>query len=349
LCCVSNFRGQAVTVHEGTTSMDYRNLLKLREEYSQKRLTELSTRLSRLNELKGFPKLTIFGAGSYARLEASEHSDIDMFFLDAAPQRELQEPKTSRIRLFAKIIDIVKEMDFPKFSNDGEFLEILHTDDMLVKLGGRHDDYENHFTTRMLLLLESKCIFHEDIYRRTIETLVRSYFRDYPRHRKDFRPIFLMNDIMRYWKTLCLNYEHKRRHGGQRLPRRSVVKQKVKNFKLKYSRMTTCFASIAYLSSQVKAITEEDVVRLVGLTPRERLEYVSIHFPAAKPLIREIQDKYCWFLQMTGLPTEALEAHFSDKVKRQRIFDRANNYGDSMFRLLQFVDKRSHVFRYLVI
>ena len=131
-------------------------LLTQREKYSNERIKKLREKLDAVKELDQFPKLTIFGAGSYGRLEASEYSDIDMFFLDLAGPDDLQEPRTNRIRLFAKVIDIVEEMRFPKFSNDGEYLVLLHMDDMVDKLGGREDDYENIFTTRMLLLLESQ-------------------------------------------------------------------------------------------------------------------------------------------------------------------------------------------------
>lgn len=41
-----------------------------RANYSQKRLAELGSRLGKLSELKQFPGLTIFTAGSYGRLEA---------------------------------------------------------------------------------------------------------------------------------------------------------------------------------------------------------------------------------------------------------------------------------------
>jgi UTP:GlnB (protein PII) uridylyltransferase len=55
-----------------------------RSEYSLIRLNELKEKLENLSELKDVPNLTIFAAGSYARLEASEYSDIDMFFLSSS-------------------------------------------------------------------------------------------------------------------------------------------------------------------------------------------------------------------------------------------------------------------------
>jgi predicted nucleotidyltransferase len=329
--------------------MNDEQLLSTRQRYSRRRLRELSDGFNKIRELKDIPKLTIFGAGSYARLEASEHSDIDMFFLTSAPSDRLKEPNTSRIKLFGKVISLVDDLQFPKFSNDGEYLKILHMSDMVDKMGGQQDDYENHFTTRMLLLLESKCLYGKPVYNGAIAKIVRSYFRDYPTHRNNFKPIFLMNDIMRYWKTLCLNYENRRRDFAKPRPRGAVIKQKVKNFKLKYSRMTTCFATIALLSCQLKSIQENDVIDLVGLTPRERLQEVAKRIPSAKRKSKEILEGYTWFLRMTSLPTIELDKYFADERKRRMAFRRANSYGDKVFDLLKVVDHKYDTFRYLVI
>jgi predicted nucleotidyltransferase len=330
--------------------MSSKDLVEKREGYSKGRISELKSKLGLICELERFPNLVIFAAGSYARLEAGKHSDIDMFFLDMDGPQNLKEPRTSQIRLFAKVINIVvDEMDFPKFSNDGQYLRILHIPDMIEKLGGQEDDYQNHFTTRMLLLLESVCLFHDELYRKAVENIIKSYFTDYPKHMNDFKPIFLMNDIMRYWKTLCLNYENKRRGPGKDTDNREYIKQRVRNFKLKFSRMTTCFATIASLSCQLGSVTEEEVNSLVQLTPRQRLQQVPNRLPESAKHVEELLESYTWFLEMTGLPTDELESHFSDEDKRRKVFEKANEYGDKMFRLLQAVDQNFQIFRYLVI
>lgn len=56
------------------------DIFKERSTYSAFRMNELKTRLASLSELSEFPSLTVFGAGSYGRLEASEYSDLDIFF-----------------------------------------------------------------------------------------------------------------------------------------------------------------------------------------------------------------------------------------------------------------------------
>lgn len=320
---------------------------KERADYSRNRLVELRNRIGTLVELKNFQSLTIFGAGSYARLEASEYSDIDMFFL-SKDKSDISEPHTNCLRLFGKVIEIVDHMGFPKFSNDSEYLVLLNTNDIVMNLGSKRDDHENYFTARMLLLLESHCLYGDSVFKDITARIVGSYFKDYPDHKHTFQPMFLLNDICRFWKTLLLNYENKRKPPDDTPDLEALkTRQKVRNFKLKYSRMTTCFASIAALGSHLAPVTEEQVLEVAKLTPRERLQSVAFRVPEARDPVREILDRYSWFLEMTGLPTADLEGRFSDKQKRTEMFEKANEYGDSMFRLLHAIDQTDSTLRLL--
>ncbi|MCK4580574.1 MAG: TIR domain-containing protein, partial [Dehalococcoidia bacterium] len=221
----------AMPSHEATTPIHEE-----RARYSRLRLEDLRSRLQLLSELKNFPNLAVFAAGSYARLEASKYSDIDLFFVATDARSDIEEPHTKELRLFGKVIEIVDDLRFPKFSNDCQYLIIAHSGEIVAHLGGPSDDYRNFFTTRMLILLESHCLYGKAAYDEISAFFVRSYFVDYPDHRQTFQPVFLFNDIHRYWKTILLNYEHKRSESsaiqGDDATR---TKQKVRNFKLKYS------------------------------------------------------------------------------------------------------------------
>jgi predicted nucleotidyltransferase len=76
-----------------------------RAEYSLVRLSEIRKRLEKLPETNEFRDLTIFGAGSYGRLEASEFSDIDIFFFLSGDGTKVEEPHTKELRLFGKVIE----------------------------------------------------------------------------------------------------------------------------------------------------------------------------------------------------------------------------------------------------
>jgi predicted nucleotidyltransferase len=179
-----------------------RKCLVEREGFSRQRLLQLESHLNSSVHLKSIPDLSIFASGSYGRLEAGEHSDIDLFFLCNKPKSSYTDFNIPKIQMMSEIIDIGRKMGFPEFSNDGEFLSVLFVDDILDNLGGRSDDYENHFTARLLLLLEGKPLTDTATFNASTERIIESYFRDYPHHPKDFKPTFLTNDIIRFWKTL---------------------------------------------------------------------------------------------------------------------------------------------------
>jgi hypothetical protein len=328
-----------------------------RQRFSQERLQELSRQLAALQELKHLPPLTIFAAGSFGRHEASPFSDLDLFFLIDGRREDVADWKTHSLRLFGKVIEIADRMKFPKFSNDCEYLVLTPTAEVIDHIGSRLDDHANYFTARMLLLLESKCLYGHAVYHTILRRIIDSYFKDYPDHQDNFEPTFLLNDICRYWKTILLNYENRR---SIRLkedkddPGISELKAKhrVKNFKLKFSRVTTCFASIATIGSLPAPVDQQSVLELTQQTPLERLKSLAVRFPEHSELVHRVLREYEWFLKLTGLSTTDIEAKFADTVGRTEMFDRANAYGDLVYQLVTAIDRTtasSRLLRNLVI
>lgn len=314
---------------------------------STQRLTQLSQSLCNSSELAQLPSLAIFAAGSYARKEASIHSDIDLFFIYDGQISNVPNPNLKAMRAFSKIIEVADSMRFPTLSNDGEFLKILDTDSMKKELGGRNDDYLNYFTARMLMLLESHPIYGQDTYDAILDDIIGSYFRDYTHHPESFRPIFLINDIIRFWKTLCLNYENKRNQPENDPDRK--IKQKIKNFKLKFSRMLTCYGSIAAIIEKRDRAEPKAIAASVKLSPLERiqsLEYTSRTFDANRTLLRR---NYEWFLEVTDVSEEELTQKFRKKEFRTTAFQKADIFGEAMYAIVHEVSESTGYTRYLVI
>lgn len=298
--------------------------------------------------------LAIFATGSFARHEASQHSDIDLFFCYNGSARNQLLRRTNEYKLFGRLIAATESLGYPPFSNDAEFLRTHGSETVISLLGKRDDDWHNHFTLRMLLLLESSPLHGEDAYRAVLAKIVDAYYADYPGHAENFRPWFLVNDIMRFWKTLLLNYESKApssRVGED--PEEARVRHKVRNFKLKFSRMTTCFATIAAIGSSPSTVQQDDVVALVGLTPVERLQRVTANLPDTSKQVDDVLVEYTWFLEQTALSKDELHARFRDKASKVAMFERANAYGQSMFALLKKIDEHAMddqgFLRYLVV
>lgn len=315
---------------------EHESLLKQREDYSLIRLKELRARVAKVDSIAKLPGLTIFAAGSYGRLEASPHSDIDLFFIYAADPEGIEQRHTEELRLFGRLIAEADAMDFPAFSNDSQYLVTSSAGDLLRDLGSPADDGRNHFTLRMLMMLESRPISGDEAFEAVLRSVIEAYYRDYPDHHASFQPLFLLNDIARFWKTLLLNYENKRNQRPDDVDRN---KQKVRNFKLKFSRMTTCFATVAALGAMPHPVQADDILALTRLTPRQRLRQVAAAYPSVLEIVAELEREYAWFMMMTALTEEELTAHFTDKQKRSEMFDRANQYGDQMYKLLETLDE----------
>lgn len=318
-----------------------------RRGYSSGRTSELSRYLNKNIDINSYAGLTIFAAGSYARGEASVHSDIDLFFLrnDLREFVDLKNKNLRQIKIMSAVIDVTQgAMEFPPPSNDGQFLVVNSLEGMLKELGGPEDDYTNAFTSRMLLLLESEPITGADAYNDSIEDIIEAYFRDYTDHSHDFKPIFFVNDILRFWKTLCLNYEHRRNKKDDE----QKIKQKIKNFKLQYSRLMTCFATVALLSSY-KTIEKAELVSICKASPIDRLLMLSFRQPSVVTHVKSALMLYHWFLEKTDLPKDELESYFSERNNVTEAFKNASKFGDEMFKVVEVSASHTATLRYLVV
>jgi predicted nucleotidyltransferase len=323
------------------------SLLEQRRQFSQEQLRELGLRLNSLPEIHRLPKLCVYATGSYARNEASEHSDIDLFFIHEGSSKTSSVAHLDELSLFARVIEIGGTMKFPTFSNDGEFLKILYLDDMLEMLGGREDDYKNSFTARMLLLLESSALVNPKLLNAIFDSFVEAYFRDYPSHSADFRPVFLINDVLRFWKTLCLNYENRRNRPDDNVAQKR--KQQVKNFKLKFSRLMTCFGTIVAVCAKATPISKADIVELGRVAPLDRFLSVASPIRDLDEVRQAVLQDYEWFLQNTALSTSELTSRFDSSDTKMEMFRRAEVYGDRVYQVLKYFAERNGYSRYLIV
>ncbi len=309
--------------------------LKDRKEYSESRLNALDKRLRKLPALGNLENICIYACGSFARKEAHKDSDIDLFFVDYDIEANHKKYKKSdKDILDAELIKIAKELKFPEFSNDGQYLEVHSLNKILKELGGRNDDYENYFTTRLLMILESVPLANTTLYRNVINKTIDAYFRDYDGKEGSFRPIFLLNDIVRFWKTLCLNYEHKRNE-LELVTDEQKAKHRLKNFKLKFSRKTICYSMIIPLSMKEKLYsTKKQVIELTKLTPLERLENISTK-NSTKKLYNEMVNRYEWFLdetQRSDITEKLLDSRYKNNV-----YQKGNEFSHCIFKILREV------------
>lgn len=319
-----------------------------RQAYSENRLNQLRDGLAPVEEILAPKPICVYATGSYGRLEAWEESDVDLFFLHDS-RDDL--PFTTFVRLAAQLVETTAAMGFPEFDGDGRFLEVRNVGDMENVLGSPEDDSTNAFTARMLLLLESQPVYDPALYDQLMEKVVGFYYRDFADHTETFTPSVLLNDILRFWRTLTLNYEHKRLEFrtlvGDEL-REKKAKSALKNYKLKVSRLSTCFSMVANLSAEPKPVRAETVLELCALTPSQRFERLRDRSAEAAAIVDRLGHTYSEFLACTQRPDEVVLSEFADDAKRKELLLHAASYGDLIYQLLDTVVEPDR-FRFLVV
>ncbi len=321
-------------------------LLTERFKLSTQRLLELRTRIDETTSPKMHNDICVYVTGSYGRLEASQHSDLDLFLIHKQ-DNDHEICNTDKFEILGDLIRICRELGFPEFSGDGEFLDVQEFKNIIGFLGSKEDDYNNCFTARLLLLLESRPIFNDEFYNDVLYEVVDSYYRDYHDHESDFRPIFIVNDIIRFWKTLCLNYEHKRNRRTEDKKKKGKIH--VKNLKLKFSRLLTCYSMVLFLIKNRDIVKPEELVKFITIPPLERLKSLSSEGIRNGKILEGIVTDYCWFLDMTGRNEKEVIKWIMNKDERDRAFNHAREFRNKMYKLLVGVSRDSDLFQYLVI
>jgi len=325
-------------------------LLNRRRQETTRQIEALRKLLQESARLCG-RKACVYATGSYGRGEASLHSDLDVFILSKGSRKKPSLSRLDEILVKANLIKATEERGLPKFSGDGQYL-VGHTLAELVgTLGKPEDDVENTFTARLLLLLESFPLVGRPAYEQITSKVIAAYWRDYKGHENNFAPAFLANDILRMWRTFCVNYEARTRSE----PEEERAKRRLKNYKLKHSRLLTCYSALLYLLaifSKNKAVTPTDAKNMISLTPTERLEWLLSQpdLRNAHSSLRNLIRGYEEFLSNTDASEDELVSRFMDKQKRETYRESASRFGDSVFDVMDAIGKKSpHFYRLLVV
>ena len=142
--------------------------------------------------------------GSLAREEASGSSDFDYLIVAHQLSEDVRESR----RLLAAVDDARKKANLRKPGSTGIFGRMISAADVTERIGLEDDTNVTH-THRMLILQESKSIYQPELHRRLLGKIIDRYLADYPQPKAGV-PRFLLNDILRYWRTLAVDYQAKR-------------------------------------------------------------------------------------------------------------------------------------------
>ncbi len=194
------------------------------KSYSEERLVALRERIANLVPASE----TVLTCGSYARREASTESDIDFFVITQQPDpTDGKHFEADALPWFDGLKAAINEVVPIGPAEGGAFSNVESRDAMLHNIGGEQDNNAK-MTRRMLFLLEGEWLFNAEglraIRRQILERYIGSGISDHQ------LALFLLNDIIRYYRTMAVDYEFKTGEGPTPKP------WGIRNIKLIFSR-----------------------------------------------------------------------------------------------------------------
>ena len=125
---------------------------------------------------------------------------MDLFFLATGSDLSFVSEKQTEFR---DLLEADLNLKLP--ASNGVFENPLPVE-KICEIGGLTDDNET-LTRRMLLLLEGEWVFNESAFYDVRNGLLKKYLHYRPE--EDKICMFLLNDVIRYWRTICIDLEHK--------------------------------------------------------------------------------------------------------------------------------------------
>jgi hypothetical protein len=282
--CNCDWKGYRIAAKETETAEN--ELLKALSNISKNRLLDADS------------SMVVFG--SFARYEMLKGSDCDWALLiDGVVNNQ----HTRQARELSSAIKSV----FKEPGGTGTFGNMIFSHELIHCIGGMADSNIN-LTIRMLLLLESRCFDVSPakdsvVWRNVVSNILERYFEEdvhFSPKGKRRVPRFLLNDLTRYWRTICVDYAAKYRQQDGK-------KWALRNAKIRFSRKLLYAAGLAFCLSCELAPPREVHKDLFGLHPDN----------SARPFIESA-------LQFALTPpleylAAFIEAYVPDTAKRRRI------------------------------
>lgn len=288
----------------------------------------------------------VYATGSCGRGEMGHGSDLDAYIV------QLGQPDPARSKVIETAVKkAVEAAQLPPMDAGGRHLVAVDARQILDLLGAPEDDKEGVLTKRILLLLESNVLLGGRAHDQLVGDVIEAYWRNHDRHPKDYLPIVLVNDIVRYWRIVLLNHESRLRKKEREIEADSHVdegqraehllaERRYRSYKLRLPRCLTCFSALTYLLAltprEPAHVSKADVHRMIRLTPLERIEALPRLIGRESSLVDQLLSGYGSYLARTDLGKQALlEKLLHDPAVQAEVSEEGQQFTKRMFELVQ--------------
>jgi hypothetical protein len=132
------------------------------------------------------------------------------------------------------------------------------------------------------------------------------------------------------------------------------AKGKLKNYKLKHSRLLTCYSAVLFLLAMFRlnhTVSPTDALTMIRLAPTERIEWLCARpeFGESLENTRKLLGQYEQFLGTTNQDEKKLVSQFMDKDLSRRYMSQAYEFGDTVFNVLTTIGGGNRFHRLLVV
>jgi hypothetical protein len=159
----------------------------------------LAERRERLSGVVLDPDAAVVLLGSWGRHEVTSASDDDAIVLFCGERRDFVRPEPGQVAAL---------LGGPAPGPEGLFGATAWLADLIDRIG-LDGDTNTNLTRRMLFLLESVPVAGDHAHAAAREQVQSTYLGA---HERDYRPPrFLLNDLVRYWRTIAVDFEGKHR------------------------------------------------------------------------------------------------------------------------------------------
>lgn len=306
-------------------------------EAARQTLTDIRT-TKRIEPAAGLPEnLGLVAYGSLAREEWTQGSDVDWTLLIDGPGA------AAHFELAQQINGQLEQHRFQGPGATGTFGSLASSHELIHRIGGTEDSNQN-LTRRILLLLESISINDDLVRKRVLRQILERYIAcdpsvswlSVPRWRV---PRFLLNDIVRYWRTVAVDYAWKKWE-------QPSGKWALRNIKLRFSRkllfvkgLLLCLdceaGKLRPLATSIvdtQALSNQMIERCVEFANIPALELLceAAHKVNDSKNTRTLLVAYDGFLELLSDPAarkSLAELPFDQNANQNQYFDRARSLG----------------------